>query len=88
MQISSKHHCVKQIRRAIAPPMPTTASDAVSAIIELVAVHIRQCIPSLSSLTLNDLLAVLGDLREPLREIIDGEIDEACEAVLDHERGQ
>src|SRR5262249_1441217 len=67
-----------RVRRAIAPPLHQHySSDTVTAIIELVALHLRRTIPSLSDLTLNDFDVALADVRPLLRELIDAEIREA-----------
>ena len=63
--------------RAIAPPLPTCASNIVTAILELVALHLRRTIPALSSLTVNDFDTALADLRPQIAELIDAEIREA-----------
>src|SRR5262245_48936424 len=66
------------VRRAIAPPLHQYySSNTVTAIIELVALHLRRAIPALSSLTLTDFDVALAGLYPQIRELIDVEIREA-----------
>jgi hypothetical protein len=66
-----------KICRCVAPPLPSCADGAVEAALELVAAHLRQAVPSLADLTVDEIEIVLADLRAPLRELMDAEVRDA-----------
>ena len=62
-----------RIVRAVAPPLGAYHPDTITAIIEMVALHLRRTIPVLADLTLNDFEGALADLRPQLAELLDEE---------------
>jgi hypothetical protein len=74
---STAQHPKPHVCRAVAPPLPCYGSDTVTAIIELVALHLRRTIPALSHLTLGDFDEALADLRPQIGKLLDMEIREA-----------
>jgi hypothetical protein len=62
------HRNKPRIVRAVAPPLGAHYPDNITAITEMVALHLRRTIPALADLTLNDFEVALADLRPQLDE--------------------
>jgi hypothetical protein len=65
------HQNKPRVIRAAAPPLGACYHpDTVTNIIEMVALHLRRTIPALANLTIDDFEIALGDLRQPLGELL------------------
>jgi hypothetical protein len=80
---TAQHPPKPSVCRAVAPPLHQYYSgNAVTTILEAVALHLRCTIPVLSDLTLNDFDTALADLRPQIRELLDVKIREEVEEEL------